>query len=121
MDDSLLQKIIKYQFRNPDLLHEALAKGTKGSQSEMKQLALLGDALLSLNIAEMGYNAGACTGANLRLSFEALLIRPGTTTHVIQELACNDKLKVIAWLNGLDRFVVQIPSHEGRPSRAFLA
>jgi ribonuclease III len=40
---------------------------------------------------------------------------------VIQELACNDKLKVIAWLNGLDRFLVQIPSHKGRPSRNFLA
>ena len=44
MDDSLLQKIIKYQFNNPGLLHGAVAKGNKGSQSEMKQLALLGDA-----------------------------------------------------------------------------
>jgi ribonuclease III len=30
-------------------------------------------------------------------------------------------LKVIAWLNGIDRFVIQVPSHKGRPSRNFLA
>jgi hypothetical protein len=74
MDDLLLQKIIKYQFNNPELLHGALSKSTEGSQSEMQQLALLGDALLSLDIAERGYNAGASTGASLRLSFEVPLI-----------------------------------------------
>jgi hypothetical protein len=62
MDDSLLQKIIRYQFKNTDLLQEALSRGNK-------PLALLGDALISLDIAERGYEAGADTGADQLLSF----------------------------------------------------
>jgi len=30
-------------------------------------------------------------------------------------------LKVIAWLSGLDKFLVQVPSDKGRPSRILLA
>jgi len=40
---------------------------------------------------------------------------------VIQELACNEKLKVIAWSNGINKFAVRTPSYRGRPSRDFLA
>jgi len=63
MDDSLLQKITKYQFNNPDLLRAAYTRGTKGSQLEIKRLALIGDAVLTLDIAERGYKAGASSGA----------------------------------------------------------
>jgi hypothetical protein len=67
-DDLYLQNILKYHFKNPDLLHEALlgagaslSKGLDGDPREEQRLALIGDALFSLDIADRWNQAGANT------------------------------------------------------------
>ena len=71
MDESYLQNIIKYHFSNPNLIHEALlapgaslSESIEGDTRGNKRLALLGDALISLDIADRWHETGASTSAD---------------------------------------------------------
>ena len=82
MGESHLQSIINYHFNNPDLLHEALlaagasiSKGIDGDQRGNKRLALIGDALISLDIVDRWHETGANTSTNQSPHFGTLLIK----------------------------------------------
>ncbi|GAB1317181.1 Ribonuclease 3 [Madurella fahalii] len=109
-----LQDILNYRFSTPNLLDEATIADNVPSDSQHinagvqgnKALALIGDALIRLDVAVKSRVAESGTGR---------------ATEVLSEIGSNRSLERVGRRLGLDKFVVQTPSKDGHVSLLGLA
>jgi len=109
-----LQDILGYHFSNPLLLDEAtLTRGggsvtlTPQNTHGNKPLALVGDALLRLDVGVRAYAEGTGTDES---------------TILLADIGSNKSLEAIAKQLDLDRFIIKNPSQKGEEaSRVTLA
>ncbi|KAL8396659.1 hypothetical protein RB594_003647 [Gaeumannomyces avenae] len=111
---AIIENIIKYRFADRKLLKEAtLAAGASVSRTDIagdvngnESLALIGDALIRLDVAHRSYIEG---------------VGPGQSTLVLSAAGANDSLAALRARFGLDRSVTKNPSQRGEVPRVTLA
>lgn len=92
-DFSRLMRRIAYQFRNPDLLAQALTHRSYGSLHN-ERLEFLGDSIVNLIIAQELYERFPRINEGELSRFRALLVKGDTLAEVAQELKLGDELQL---------------------------
>ena len=126
-----VQFVIKYEFKNPDLLWEALHKyylfHVRGHEkADNRPLAVLGDAILSFVVIESNFQPGETAGAYAQERRFAKLnpklkTRLGTMDAVREKLLCNKNLCAVFMRRGLNSWTFECrPIDHIRPAATAL-